>query len=1264
MKTFIANMLLVFLPSFVIASYSPQGLTLQGTIFDPSNNPVTSASVDFTIRIISPGAEACILFEETQNLNMSASSGFFSLTIGAGTRTGGGFQQTSTLAQVFSNSSSTISALNCDTGTTFTPSAGAKRKVLITFDDGTGPETITQTLDVQSVPYAVDASQLAGKQASEYLQYVSGRIGIGVSNPAATLDVTGTDAIIIPQGTTAQRPGTPEDGMMRYNSTSNKFEAYQNGGWTDMIVAGGGGFAADGSVAMTGDLNLSNNGIDGLAAGVVATPSIAFNGDADTGLWSPGADTMAVSTNGSEKLRVESGGDVGIGTSNPTEKLDVEGSILSGAAGTAAGDGGSIMFEELAASPDAGSDGVPEYVGFRAPDSILANVMWQLPAADGTSGQVLQTNGSGVLSWASSGAGDLLADGTVAMTGNIRLNNNYLSNDGGNEGIRIDNSGNVGIGTTVTSRRLSLATSGGSNGLSLFHTSTGSSPIIQFKGARGTLGAPANVEATDILGEIIFNGIWNVTPRDGSKITSAVEAAGGNRLSSNLIFYTKTTATAGTQERMRIAANGRIGVGTTAPIEMMDIEGSILSGAAGTAAGDGGSIKFEELAASPDAGTDGVPEYVGFRAPDSILANVMWQLPAADGTSGQVLQTNGSGVLSWTAQGATGATALGELSDASTGGGANNYFLGVNSGASVTTGYSNIGIGRDTLTANLIGYGNVAIGTSSLSSSNTSHNVGIGDNALGSATGSYNIGIGRFAGRNLTTPGSVAMGYSALANASSGAGNVAIGGSALERITTGGQNTAIGTDAMENSLTGAYNVAVGRLALQGALSNAASYNVAVGHRAGVLIGANGDRNVLIGNNAGVSIVNGDRNIFIGDSIDPGSDTTDLLNIGNAITGNLASGDIAIDNQLRLNDADDSNYVGFVSPATVTSDIVWTLPAADGTSGQVLQTNGSGVLSWATGVGGDISNGGNTTGSTVTIGTNDAQSLVLETNNSPAITILNGGDVGIGTSGPLTSLHVSNGAETSNYIKLTNNSSGHGATDGLTLGFDSAASAYYLNGHEYYNFSFLTNDAERMRISRDGDVGIGTTTPASKLHIDAAGAGGGVCVSSDGACGAVPAGGEISAETTLNTGADYAEYFEAEGVSLNGGDLVSLNPRTGKVRRYSVGDNLLGIVSSDPGVIGNSDLRNQDNAVLVALVGQVTFDSSQVNINDGRVSTLDGQPLGLLLANGKVYLNISSTDNQQNRQIAKIKSEKDSEIKELKIRVKKLEALVESLIEDK
>jgi hypothetical protein len=52
--------------------------------------------------------------------------------------------------------------------------------------------------------------------------------------------------------------------------------------------------------------------------------------------------------------------------------------------------------------------------------------------------------------------------------------------------------------------------------------------------------------------------------------------------------------------------------------------------------------------------------------------------------------------------------------------------------------------------------------------------------------------------------------------------------------------------------------------------------------------------------------------------------------------------------LRFADADSSNWVAFQAPASVSSNITWTLPATDGTTGQFLSTNASGTLSWASG----------------------------------------------------------------------------------------------------------------------------------------------------------------------------------------------------------------------------------------------------------------------------------------------------------------------------
>jgi hypothetical protein len=61
----------------------------------------------------------------------------------------------------------------------------------------------------------------------------------------------------------------------------------------------------------------------GAPNGTAAAPSIAFESDANTGIYSPGADQVAISTNGTGRLFINNTGLVGIGTSNPSNSLHV-----------------------------------------------------------------------------------------------------------------------------------------------------------------------------------------------------------------------------------------------------------------------------------------------------------------------------------------------------------------------------------------------------------------------------------------------------------------------------------------------------------------------------------------------------------------------------------------------------------------------------------------------------------------------------------------------------------------------------------------------------------------------------------------------------------------------------------------------------------------------------------------------------------------------------------------------------------------------------
>ena len=93
-------------------------------------------------------------------------------------------------------------------------------------------------------------------------------------------------------------------------------------------------------------------------------------------------------------------------------------------------------------------------------------------------------------------------------------------------------------------------------------------------------------------------------------------------------------------------------------------------------------------------------------------------------------------------------------------------------------------------------------------------------------------------------------------------------------------------------------------------------------------------------------------------------------------GGTLTGNVTVANQFDLRfgeaTANGSNYVGFQAPAAIAADLTWTLPATDGSNGQILGTNGSGVLAWVddTGAifidGGNFDNGSSTVTTTATI----------------------------------------------------------------------------------------------------------------------------------------------------------------------------------------------------------------------------------------------------------------------------------------------------------
>lgn len=119
----------------------------------------------------------------------------------------------------------------------------------------------------------------------------------------------------------------------------------------------------------------------------------------------------------------------------------------------------------------------------------------------------------------------------------------------------------------------------------------------------------------------------------------------------------------------------------------------------------------------------------------------------------------------------------------------------------------------------------------------------------------------------------------------------------------------------------------------------------------------------VGTTGAPMIFGGKCDTYIGDYLSNGNDTfifvddseskikfSNPIGSTNTSTGTLLSySDFGVQFQkdIRFYDSDNSHYVGFKSPSSVTSNRIWVLPSADGSINQVLKTDGSGNLGWTT-----------------------------------------------------------------------------------------------------------------------------------------------------------------------------------------------------------------------------------------------------------------------------------------------------------------------------
>ncbi|MBW2938604.1 tail fiber domain-containing protein [Aureisphaera sp. CAU 1614] len=458
-----------------------------------------------------------------------------------------------------------------------------------------------------------------------------------------------------------------------------------------------------------------------------------------------------------------------------------------------------------------------------------------MPAADGTAGQVMTTDGAGNISFTtpSSGGGTLdqaydfggagagrtiTADsGAVIIEGNggLRVEStnetNMLRVDGANDAV------GIGENTPVSPLQIGITTP-----FDLAVANSGQDGIFIKGGNSGGL--------NQIGGSIGFGGA-STTRSDGRRAAIASIQSGADEDNIGLGFYIHNGPinTEPMVEGMRLKHNGNLGINNNDPSATLDVVGT---------------LQF----------VDG-NEASGFVLASDATGNATWTNPTT-------LITPGAQKIDDLTDGKSDSDGTDDGSS---------IFIGISAGAADD--------GTD------------------------KQNVAIGFQSFATGLGVFNT----------------ALGYEAMSNATAGNSNTAIGRQTLQN-NSGGGNTALGNSALTSNTSGSSNTAIGNSAL--------------------LFNTTGHGNVAVGLNAGRNISSGSDNVLIGRDTGPATSSVinDRLFIDNQsglnplIYGEFDNDIVRINGELQVDDPTGTGY---------------SFPTTDGTSGQVLTTDGVGQLSFTT-----------------------------------------------------------------------------------------------------------------------------------------------------------------------------------------------------------------------------------------------------------------------------------------------------------------------------
>jgi len=311
-------------------------------------------------------------------------------------------------------------------------------------------------------------------------------------------------------------------------------------------------------------------------------------------------------TNGNERVRITNAGQVGIGTTNPSDKLTVTDTFFTFNIGAAPAGAGTLLYS-------LGSGGITFSTNTKASErmtitnggnvgigtnnpTFLLDVSGTIRVTGastfsnlaGTGTRMVVADANGLLSTQAIGSGAITGSGTTnyipKFTGTSTIGNSQI----------FDNGTNVGIGTTSPLQKLHVYNSASSSA-AIFQGSSNSyiqlgvtneSYIGNVSGAllletggstRLTVSSAGNVGigTTSPSSKLHVKGVLSIERSDAAQI-STISNEGGNFYISSASGF-NTIFQDGSTERMRISTSGNVGIGTTNPLAKLDVNGAFNS---------------------------------------------------------------------------------------------------------------------------------------------------------------------------------------------------------------------------------------------------------------------------------------------------------------------------------------------------------------------------------------------------------------------------------------------------------------------------------------------------------------------------------------------------------------------------------------------------------------------------------------------------------------------------------------------------------------